>query len=124
MQANTPENVTLIVEDDRLSREGLRQLLAIFGFSTQTARTLGEGLAKLQSRPSQIVLDLMLPDGSGVELLRRVREQRLPVRVVVTTSASDPELLAEVEDYHPEVLIRKPLDARALMDQLGRPPGS
>ncbi len=121
MQLSDHRDVTLIVEDDRLSREGLRQLLAILGYRTMTARTLGEGLAKLAAAPKHVILDLMLPDGNGIDLLRQVREQGLPIKVLVTTCSDDQDLLAKVDRYQPDALMRKPIDARSLMDQLGCP---
>src|SRR3954451_15713905 len=79
----------LIVEDDAVARDGLVQLLEPRGFTTAVARTLEEGIARLAWRPDYVVLDLSLSDGGGTVLPRRLRPDRLPVRVAVTTGTAD-----------------------------------
>ena len=110
----------LIVEDDEDGREALVRLCARTGHDCQSARNRAEALALLVSRPPDaIVLDLMLPDGSGVEVLRLVRAHAFPVRVAVVTAASNPALLAEVRRLRPDALFRKPVsfhDLRAWLD--------
>lgn len=60
--------------------------------------------------PDCIILDLMLPDGDGAVILRKVREDKFPTCVVVTTGCTDRERLDEVEQLRPERLLRKPVD--------------
>lgn len=66
------------------------------------------GLANLVWRPLCVLLDL--PDGNGVEVLRHVLAERLPVRVAVTTAASDPEMLDAVRQLEPDAFFLKPVD--------------
>ena len=73
----------------------------------ETVTTLGDAWERLAGeRPPYDVLltDLKLPDGSGLELLARVRERGLPLAVVLITGAGDQEaavsaLLAGADDY-------------------------
>jgi CheY-like chemotaxis protein len=58
--------------------------------------------------PDAILLDLTLPDGPGLDVLRRVRDRGLPCRVAVTTGTYDRELLAAVDLLRPERVFRKP----------------
>ena len=67
-----------------------------------------------RQQPSTILLDLMLPDGSGAEVLRRVRERSLPVRVAVTTGTSEEHLLREVGHLRPDAVYRKPINLPAV----------
>ena len=64
----------LVVEDDEATSAFLRDNLTADGFKVATAAGAGEGLRALEVRdPSLVVLDLLLPDGNGLELLDRVR---------------------------------------------------
>jgi two-component system KDP operon response regulator KdpE len=74
----------LVVEDDREIRSLMQSSLAIEGFEVKTAVTVSEARALLQhSPPDVIVLDLGLPDGDGIELVRETRRHSsLPILVV------------------------------------------
>lgn len=64
----------LLVEDDPALRTFLADNLAADGFVTLLAETLGEGLRMLEHRrPDLALVDVGLPDGSGLELIARVR---------------------------------------------------
>jgi DNA-binding response OmpR family regulator len=65
----------LIVEDEVDLAMTIALRLKSAGYEVIEAATLQEGLTKARAeRPALIVLDIMLPDGSGYELLRFVRE--------------------------------------------------
>jgi len=74
----------LVVEDDRDIRSMMQSSLAVEGFEVRTAVSVSEASAMLQhSPPDVVVLDLGLPDGDGVDLVRLVRRQHaLPILVV------------------------------------------
>lgn len=81
----------LVVEDESRMRRFLWEALSDQGFRVAEASTLaqGERLAA-EKQPVAVLLDLVLPDGDGIELLRRLRERsRTPVIVL---SARDHEL--------------------------------
>src|SRR5918992_5011347 len=64
----------LVVEDDERTRSFLAENLAADGFKVATASGAAEGLRALEVRnPALVVLDLLLEDGHGLELLDRVR---------------------------------------------------
>jgi len=78
----------LIVEDDANSAEMLAEIVAAEGFSTATAGSLLDARRQLAFRPPDIVLlDLTLPDGSGIELFDAVDRQDSEV-VLITGQAS------------------------------------
>ena len=74
----------LVVEDDRALRQLLQASLAAEGHSVQTAVSLSEAQALLEHAPPDlVVLDLGLPDGDGIDLIRAVRRRHaLPILVV------------------------------------------
>jgi two-component system OmpR family response regulator len=77
-----PEAHLLVVEDDPGIAELLSTALSFAGFEVRTAATAAEALREVAARqPDLIVLDIMLPDSDGFDVLRRIRGQssRLPV---------------------------------------------
>src|SRR4029079_1397330 len=64
---------SLIVDDDRNFSMGLSELVMREGFTTSTAHSLKEARAELgKTNPDVTLVDLNLPDGSGLELLRDI----------------------------------------------------
>ena len=64
----------LIVEDDAQMRRYLSTTMASHGFDTAEASTLAEATHALRSsEPQLVLLDLGLPDGDGLDLLRTMR---------------------------------------------------
>lgn len=76
--------LALVVEDEAPLRSFLRTALSAHGYRVLEAGTLGEAMmAVTTSNPEVVLLDLGLPDGTGLDLVRRVREwSRLPIVVI------------------------------------------
>jgi two-component system, OmpR family, response regulator len=112
---------TLIVEDHEQSAAALRRLLCASGFHARVAGTVAAARESLASGwPQSVVLDLCLPDGSGVELLRTIRRRGPAVRVAVATGSADDAMLREVKRLRADAVFVKPLWAPALLEWLGR----
>ncbi|MEO6809838.1 MAG: response regulator [Isosphaeraceae bacterium] len=109
-----PPHRLLLVEDHPATRNVLRRLLTMRGWDVLEATTIAEGLARLDPPPECLVLDLMLPDGDGETILRKVRDDCLPTRVVVNTGTHDPDRLSAVSELKPEALLQKPIDIEQL----------
>lgn len=110
----------LLVEDDEVAAGALSELLHHFGFQVTVAPTVSTAMQLLKSRPfDQAVLDLMLPDGLGSEVLTEIRSRGLPIRVVVTSASSDRDLLAKTKLAGPDAFLAKPLDVGKLIGALG-----
>lgn len=110
----------LLVEDDRVTYTALRVLLGTT-WDVTIATTLADALRLLDSVPDVVVLDLMLPDGDGAELLKRVRSLRLNSRVVVTTGSHDPARLNALNRLRPHAVMQKPIDLAELQSNLSNP---
>jgi CheY-like chemotaxis protein len=87
-----------IVDDHPLIRRGVEQLLTerghrVVGLASE-ARDVSAAIRATQA--DVVVVDLGLPEVSGAELIRAVRDARLPVRIVVYTAARGAELLGAV----------------------------
>jgi DNA-binding response OmpR family regulator len=80
----------LLVEDNPDLAFGLRTSLEIEGYDVVQAETGPEGLARAgASAPDLIVLDLMLPEMSGYEVLRRLRRERQETPVLILTAKGE-----------------------------------
>ena len=86
----------LLCDDHEVVREGLRTLLsrhqdiAVVGEVGTMAEAI-EAAAKV--RPDVVIMDVRLPDGSGVEACRAIREARPETQVIMLTSYADDEAL-------------------------------
>lgn len=79
----------LLVDDEPAITESLAYALGRAGFETRTARTLAEADAAVADGPALVILDLMLPDGNGLDWLRaRAEGERIPV--IILSSHDDP----------------------------------
>jgi DNA-binding response OmpR family regulator len=105
----------LVVEDDRASRMAMLALLRMSGFEALPAASVAEGMGLLAQNPSCIILDLMLPDGNGAEILAYVRDRRLPMRIVVTTGAIEWRKMLNISPTPPDLVLQKPVDFRQML---------
>lgn len=80
----------LVVDDERDLRTLLEYNLAQAGFSVQTASDGREALARLKSfAPELVILDLLLPDMPGTEVLKHVKRSLRPVPVIMLTAKGE-----------------------------------
>jgi DNA-binding NtrC family response regulator len=82
----------LVVDDEEVIRDVLQTLLEKEGFDVTVACDAGEALASFDAEPHDVVLlDLMLPDRSGLEVLREIRRRDPDAVVVIVTAYSSIE---------------------------------
>lgn len=109
----------LIAEDHEVTRLGLRSLLAgcpqfqVVGESASAAETLE---AVTRFKPDLLLLDVRLPDRSGIEVCRSVRKMRMDVKILMLTSYANEDLVFDaitsgadgylLKEIHAENLIR------------------
>ena len=86
----------LIVEDDRALREVLSLFIAPLGYAIEVADDFDSALVTARAwRPDHVVLDLRIPGGGGLALIRPLREINPGVRVVLWTAY--PSIASSVE---------------------------
>ncbi|GAA5205914.1 response regulator transcription factor [Streptomyces thinghirensis] len=104
----------LIIEDDRAVREGVRLALRRQGHEVAAAATGEDGLEQLRSfRPDAVVLDLMLPGMSGLEVCRRIRaHDQVPI-IMATARGDDTDIVVGLEAGADDYVV-KPVRARVL----------
>ena len=109
----------LLVEDHTDTREAMAVILARSGFQVTAVSTVAEALASLDGKQC-VVLDLMLPDGSGLEVLRRLRQDYPSVRRVVLSATSDVAVLYEAMELAHHVFL-KPIPMHDMLASLRSP---
>ena len=111
--------VALVVDDDPNSLSALAELVENEGFATVTAGTLADARARLASTPPDVVLvDLMLPDGGGLDILPDLDPTHRAEVILITGNATVDSAVAALRigvlDY-----LTKPVDVRRLKTVLG-----
>ncbi|ODA65942.1 Transcriptional regulatory protein QseB [Methyloligella halotolerans] len=105
----------LIVEDDELLGDGLKVGLEMNGFTADLATSVAEGDAALRAGGfAAIALDIMLPDGSGQELLRDMRRRGDATPVLMLTALDSVRDRIEGLDGGADDYLGKPFDLEEL----------
>ena len=108
----------LVVDDEPQIVRGLKIILRTAGYAVEAASTKSEALASLAARPpAALVLDLVLPDGQGVEACREVRRwSRLPI--LVLSAVGDEREKVRALDAGADDYITKPFGTEELLARL------
>ena len=105
----------LVVEDDEVLQEGLKIGLELEGFTADVVGRCDEADACVRDRDHDaVVLDIGLPDGSGVDLLHRWRRDGLEVSVLLLTARSMVEDRVEGLDAGADDYLGKPFELSEL----------
>ena len=108
-------NRVLVIDDDASIRESLEMYLQDKGLAVQTADTGNGGFrACLDYDPQVVILDIRLPDVSGLEILRRLVKTCPDLKVIMITAYHDMESTIEAMRYGAYDYIQKPLSVREL----------
>ena len=106
----------LVLEDDENIRIGLCHILKTKGFEPKPAGSLAEA-RELFGECALCLLDVMLPDGSGVDLCREIRaESNVPV--IFLTCVDDNQRIARALDIGGDDYVVKPFDSAVLLSRI------
>lgn len=106
----TPFSV-LIVEDDQQASYTLEQAVnqhPLFKVIA-AAESVAETHLYLKQQPDLILLDISLPDGNGMSLLREIRQQNLNASVIMTTAERESSMVAQAIQFGVNDYLVKPL---------------
>jgi CheY-like chemotaxis protein len=120
----TPRRRVLLIEDDRFLRRAGEASLRQRGFAVTVAVDGQEGLAKVREEiPDLILLDLLMPKLTGIEVLRALRsdEATRKIRVLILSNSSREQDLEEIKalgvtDY----LVKANLSLQELGDRVAQ----
>ena len=106
----------LVVDDQPNIVDLLATVLTFHGFAVDTAGTAAQAVEKAaQRRPDLVLLDIMLPDGDGMEVCRRLRAAGLDVGVIFLTARDGRADQVTGLAYGGDDYITKPFDVEVLL---------
>jgi len=115
-ETNSTTRRVMVVEDEEALAVGVRDALEHAGFSVDVEFDGANALERIrQAKPDLVVLDLMLPGMSGLDILRNLRDERQNVRVLILTALADEEDLLKGFELGADDYMKKPFSPRELV---------
>lgn len=106
----------LVVDDDDSIRELVATLLLREGFAVDDVKSGHQAINALDEKHYDVlVLDLMMRDGTGHDVLQKVSVQRPNVKCVVVISATSPAYIDALDSPNIEAKLRKPFSIHDLL---------
>ena len=111
----------LIVDDEKLLVRTLSNALKEVGYRISVAGSVEQAEKHLAQETAfdLILVDNRLPKGSGIDLIRRLRERSVRSRVILMTAYETPEVKAEARKLKVDRYLKKPFDLTVLMEEIG-----
>jgi len=101
----------LVVDDEPKITSALKALFEEKGFHVSTAPSIQAALKQFHDTPPEVILlDLRLPDGSGLDLLSKLKEQYPSLRAVVISALADQQTIQEAMDRGASSYLTKPFE--------------
>ena len=109
----------LIVDDEVGIVDEVRDFLTEEGYDVQTADTVKAGIALVISfRPDVLIVDMKLPDASGIDVLRVCRAELPNTKTLVVTGYVDQKVMDEAENMGRDMFLQKPFDLVTLIEEI------
>ena len=112
--------LVLLVDDDEKVRELVRVNLEFEGYAVREAGSAEEGLSAIEeAKPDLVLLDVMMPQTDGWEMLRKIQEQygAGAIPVVMFSGKVDGQALEQASTSGVQAFVGKPFDMQQLIDQ-------
>ena len=114
-----PKSV-LIVDDEKLLVRTLSNALKEAGYKIAVAGSAEQADKHVFGDPpfDLILLDNRLPNQSGMDVVKRVRDRSVKSKVILMTAYETPEVKAEAKRLKVELYLRKPFDLTVLLEEI------
>jgi len=113
------ETVVHVIDDDEAMRDSLAFLLTTAGMASRTYESAVVFLDQLtDAAPGCVVTDIRMPDMTGLELVRRLKERGAPHPIIVITGHGDVPLAVEAMKAGVVDFLEKPFDDDALLGSI------
>lgn len=111
--------VTYVIDDDKAVRESLRWLIESVGLPVETYHSAREFLMSFKdTRPGCIVLDVRMPEMSGLELQEHLAARDVKLPIIVITGHGDVPMAVRALKGGAIDFIEKPFNDQALLDRI------
>ena len=121
LAASAAKGNVLVIDDEADIREGLELLLQSEGYAVDLAQNGAEGLHRMENRGYDLVLlDLMMPDISGMDVLTEVRKRDRETPIFLITAYGSVEAAVEALKLGANDYFSKPWDNEKLLIEIGR----
>lgn len=119
--ASVSQTAILVIDDDPLLRQYVELVLGQGGYSVSSVKSGALGLEALQqARWDLVLLDIEMPDMSGLDLLSLLRRyQKSPVKVMMMTARRDAETVTHSMVTGADGYLLKPFDPDGLLARVG-----
>ena len=118
-QSTMSDGSVLVVDDDEKIQEILREIISEQGYRVVTVGTGEEALKQVEKQHFDLVLlDLVLPELDGVEVLKAMKAKDEKTVIVVITGYGDDPIALEAISLCPLLLVRKPLRIKDIVEVL------
>ena len=116
-----PKPTVLLVDDEEAVRFPIRRFLTAAGFEVREADSMGAAIDACQPAiPAAAVLDFSLPDGDGLDLLRRLKAMDIALPVILLTGHGTIDLAVKAMQEGAEQFFTKPVELPTLRVVLER----
>jgi two-component system nitrogen regulation response regulator GlnG len=108
---NMPKSSILVVDDDESIRKVVSEILTDEGYNVKSAATGKEATEKAEAKLFNIALiDIILPDTTGVDLLTKIKETKPKMRKIIITGYPSLQNAVEALNKGADAYIMKPLN--------------
>ena len=105
----------LIIDDETVILESLGMFLTEKGYEVRCALSMAEGLEKIDGfKPDAVILDIRLPDGDGLDLLKKLKSRNEEAAVIMITAFHDMDTTIRAIKLGATEYITKPIDVDEL----------
>lgn len=109
----------LVVDDEPDVRFILQSILRGKGFDTAQSDSITVCLQQIDEfEPDVVILDIDLPDGSGLETLPIIKSKRPKVTVIMNSALDTSENRTKAEEYGADAFLGKPINKKLLLELL------
>ncbi len=121
IEADSSQSTVLVVDDDETFRGTLAEAVGAWGYRALEASTLAETLTIVdRQRPSAVLLDVKLPDGSGISVLDQLKKRSPELVIIIISGLGAHKDAFEAGVRHAYGYVTKPIDpaqVRSLLDE-------
>jgi len=112
----------LLVDDEEDLLDAMAERMRNQGLEVSTTTSAWDALVKTEEEPfDAIVIDLMMPEMNGLEVLKTIKDRRPDLKVILLTGLATVEKGLEAMKFGATDLMEKPADLKVLIDKIRKP---